>query len=173
MSRLPDGFVVMGDALCTFNPIYGQGMSVAALEAKMLDSYLREQLGQGTASGMTDWTQHFQKALVNVVKDPWKLTISEDFRFSETKGKRPFGTRLFNWYMRRIHELMASNPLVTLRGYEVLGMVKPLTALFHPRIVWAVLIKELASPRQKPVASLLADEASSPAPTRTMDVVAR
>jgi hypothetical protein len=51
--------------------------------------------------------------------------------------------------MRRIHELMATNPLVTLRGYEVLQLLKPLAALFEPRIVWAVLRKELASRLQK------------------------
>lgn len=46
--------------------------------------------------------------------------------------------------------LMAINPLVTLRGYEVLHLLKPLSTLFEPRIVWAVLNKSSASRLQKP-----------------------
>ena len=70
------------------------------------------------------------------------------------------GTRLFSWYMRRIHELMVSRPLVTLRGYEVLQLLKPLSAVFEPRIVWAVLSKALALRlhKPKPEAVLTTDE---------------
>jgi len=169
MMRLPEGFIVMGDALCSFNPVYGQGMSVAALEATLLDTFLRKQQPDNIAG----WTQRFQKSLVKVVKNPWKLATSDDFRFPENEGKRPFGTDLFNWYMRRIHELMASNPLVTLRGYQVLLLLKPLSVLFDPRIIWAVLGKELASRQQKPGAARSTHEASSSTPTPTEDIIAR
>ncbi len=150
LSRLPAGFAVMGDALCSFNPIYGQGMSVAALEAKLLDTFLREQQSRDMPDRRTGWTMRFQKALASVVQAPWRLATGDDFRYPEAQGNRPFGTRLFNWYMRRIHELMASRPLVTLRGYEVLQLLKPLSALFEPRIVLAVLSKALALRLQKP-----------------------
>jgi hypothetical protein len=93
---------------------------------------------------------HFQKALASVVQASWRLASGGDFRCPEAQGNRLFGTRLFNWYMRRIHELMASHPLVTLRGYEVLQLLKPLSALFEPRIVWTVLVQELASRLQNP-----------------------
>lgn len=150
LSRLPAGFAIMGDALCSFNPIYGQGMSVAALEAKLLDTFLREEPSPTMPGRRPGWTMRFQKALAGVVQAPWRLATGDDFRYPEAQGNRPFGTRVFNWYMRRIHELMATNPLVTLRGYEVLQLLKPLSALFEPRIVWAVLSKELASRLQKP-----------------------
>jgi 2-polyprenyl-6-methoxyphenol hydroxylase-like FAD-dependent oxidoreductase len=145
LSRLPAGFAVMGDALCSFNPIFGQGMSVVALEAKLLDTFLQEQRSHAMPCGRPVWTMCFQKALADVVQAPWRLASGDDFRYQEAQGKRLFGTRLFNWYMRRIHELMASHPLVTLRGYEVLQLLKPFSALFEPRIVWAVLVQELAS----------------------------
>lgn len=140
----------MGDALCSFNPMYGQGMSVAALEAKLLDTFLREQQSRAMPDRRTGWTMRFQKALASVVQAPWRLATGEDFRYPEAQLNRPFGTRLFNWYMRRVYELMASHPLVTLRGYEVLQLLKPLSALFEPRIVWAVLSKALALRLQKP-----------------------
>jgi hypothetical protein len=163
----------MGDAVCSFNPVYGQGMSVAALEAKLLDTCLRDQQRHGTHNGMADFPRRFQQALTRVVKTPWMLTTGEDFRHPETEGKRPFGMNLFNWYTRRVIELTASNPLVTVRFFQVRHLLKPLATLFHPRIVWAVLSKELASRRQKPVASPATDQASSLAPAHMMDAVAK
>ena len=168
MSRLPEGFIIVGDAVCAFNPIYGQGMSIAALEAKTLDTCLRDQ-----QDGLAGLTQRFQKALAKVVKTPWILTTSEDFRYPETEGKRPFGMKLFNWYTRHVLKLTASNPLVIANFFQVRHLLKPLSILFDPRIVWAVLSKELGPHRQKSVASLMMDRVSSPSPIRTMDVVAR
>jgi 2-polyprenyl-6-methoxyphenol hydroxylase-like FAD-dependent oxidoreductase len=173
MARLPEGFVILGEAVCSFNPIYGQGMSVAALEAKMLDACLRDQQRRGTRNDLAGFPQRFQQAIVKVVKVPWMLATGEDFRYPATEGKRPFGMRLLHWYTRRVNELTASNLLVTGRFYEVLHLLKPPTALFDPRIVWAVLRQELASPRQKPGASLTTDKASLPAPTSTLDAVAK
>jgi hypothetical protein len=70
-------------------------------------------------------------------------------------------------------ELTASNPLVTVRFFQVRHLLKPLATLLHPRIVWAVLSKELASHRQKPETPLATNEVSSPLPTRTMEAVAK
>jgi 2-polyprenyl-6-methoxyphenol hydroxylase-like FAD-dependent oxidoreductase len=173
IARLPEGFVILGDAVCSFNPVYGQGMSVAALEAKVLDVCLRDQQRQGTRNDLAGFPQQFQQAIVKVVKVPWMLATGEDFRYPETEGKRPLGMNLLHWYTRRVNELTGSNPMVAGLFYQVLHLLKPPTVLFSPRVVWAVLSKELASHRQKPVASLPTDEASSPAPNRTMDAVAR
>ena len=173
IARLPEGFVILGDAVCSFNPVYGQGMSVAAIEAKVLDVCLRDQQRQGTRNDLAGFPQQFQQAIVKVVKVPWMLATGEDFRYPETEGKRPLGMNLLHWYTRRVNELTGSNPMVAGLFYQVLHLLKPPTVLFSPRVVWAVLSKELASHRQKPAASLPTDEASSPSPTRTMDAVAR
>ena len=148
-------------------------MSVAALEAKVLDVCLRDQQRQGTRNDLAGFPQQFQKAIVKAVKIPWMLATGEDFRYPETEGKRPLGMNLLHWYTRRVNELTGSNPMVAGLFYQVLHLLKPPTVLFSPRVVWAVLSKELASHRQKPAASLPTDEASSPSPTRTMDAVAR
>lgn len=172
MSRFPEGFVILGDAVCNFNPVYGQGMTVAALEAKILDACLRQQ-PRGASKEGNGFAQRFQKALVKAVEVPWQMATGEDFRYLETEGERPWGIRLLNWYTLRINELTASNPLVAAHFYQAMHLLKPPTILFDPRVVWAVLRQELASRRQKPGASLTTDEASSPSPIGTLDAVAR
>ncbi len=139
MPRFPDGFVVLGDAACSFNPIYGQGMTTAALEAKALNACLHQHLrAHGDLHG---FAHRFQKEVARVVRVPWRLSTGEDFRYPETEGHQPPGTRLLNWYASRVHELANSHPLTTLRFYEVLHMLKSPAALLDPRILFAVLFK--------------------------------
>ena len=149
MARLPEGFVILGDAVCNFNPVYGQGMSVAALEAKVLDVCLRDQQGRGTRNDLAGFPQQFQQAIVKAVKVPWMLATGEDFRYPETEGKRPPGMDLLHWYTRRVNELTASNPMIAGRFYQVLHLLKPPSLLFSPRVVNAVLRNEIASGRRK------------------------
>ena len=173
MSRLPEGFIVMGDAVCAFSPVYGQGMSVAALEAKTLDTCLREQQSWTGSNHPTSFSQRFQQAITKGIKTAWMLSTGEDLRYPETEGHRSLGTRLFNWYIRRVIGLTASDPLVTAAFFQVWHLLKPLSSLFEPRILWAVLSKELLSRRQKPGVSLPLDVASSPVPMRPLDEVTR
>jgi 2-polyprenyl-6-methoxyphenol hydroxylase-like FAD-dependent oxidoreductase len=173
MSCLPEGFIVMGDALCSFNPIYGQGMSVAAIEAATLDACLQDQQRRGTHKDMAAFTRRLQKSIAKVAKVPWMLTTGEDLRFPETEGKRPFGSHLLNWYTQRVNEVTAYNPMVALRFYKILHLLIPPTALFDPRIVWAVLKQELAVRRQKPAAPSITDEVVSPSLEPEMETVAR
>ena len=172
MARLPQGFVILGDAVCAFDPVYGQGMSAAALEARMLDTCLRDQQRRGTDNDLAGFPQRFQQAMVKAVEVPWMLATGEDFRFPQTEGKRPRGLHLLHWYTRRVNELTGSDPVIAGLFYQVLHLLKPPTVLFSPRIVWAVLARELASRRHKPAALPPADEAGSSAPTHTMDAVA-
>lgn len=139
LTRFPEGLIVLGDAACSFDPIYGQGMTVAALEANTLEICLRQQSSAGLP-------RRFQKAIAKVLDVPWLLATNEDFRFPETLGQRPRWTGLLHWYTRRLFGLAASTPETTLRSYEVLNMVKPPTALFGPRLLLAVLFKKQPLP---------------------------
>src|SRR5438874_12983192 len=100
-------------------------MSDAALEANLLDTCLLDQQRPGTRDWISGLPQRFQKAIAKVVKTPWMLTTGEDFRYPQTEGKRPLGMNLFNWYTRRVIELTASNPLVTVRFFQVRHLLKP------------------------------------------------
>jgi 2-polyprenyl-6-methoxyphenol hydroxylase-like FAD-dependent oxidoreductase len=173
LPRLPEGFIVTGDAVCAFSPVYGQGMSVAAIEAKTLDTCLREQQSWTGNTHATSFPQRFQKAIAKEIKTPWMLSTGEDLRYPETEGHRSLATRLFNWYIRRVIGLTASHPLVAAAFFQVWHLLKPLVSLFEPRIVWAVLSRELLSRRQKPGGSRPPDVVSSQAPMRPLDEVTR
>ena len=147
MTRFPEGFIIVGDALCSFNPVYGQGMTVAALEASALQACLQQQQSRGTRRNVAGFAHRFQKAVAKAANVPWQLATGEDFRYPQTVGKRPPGTSLLHWYMGRVHELVASDHRATLRFYEVMNMLKPPLALFEPHILFAVLFK---GRRQRP-----------------------
>jgi hypothetical protein len=141
MSRFPEGLVILGDAACSINPIYGQGMTTAALDASTLNDCLCQRLRNAGGGNPIRLTQHCQQAIAKMVKAPWLLATSEDFHYPETIGKRPKGMHLLNWYIRKFHVLVGSYPLATLRFYEVLHMLKPPITLFEPDILFAVFFK--------------------------------
>jgi flavin-dependent dehydrogenase len=162
MKRLPEGFIIMGDAACSFNPVYGQGMSVAAVEAQTLDRCLREQEMFAGNNGVAGFTQRFQQAIARDITTPWLLSTGEDLRYPGAEGKRSLSIRLLNRYMRRVIELTASDQRVTATLLRVRNLLKPLSTLFQPRIILAVLRQELAGVRQQPSVTAPASEGSAP-----------
>jgi 2-polyprenyl-6-methoxyphenol hydroxylase-like FAD-dependent oxidoreductase len=136
---MPDDLIVLGDAACSFNPIYGQGMTVAALEALALRACLARQVRlQG--SNLTGFTARFQKALASVVRVPWMFATCEDLRYAAVEGHRPFGVGMLQRYTQRVCSLTAIDPFTTQSFYDVLNMLKPPMALFHPRIFFPALL---------------------------------
>jgi 2-polyprenyl-6-methoxyphenol hydroxylase-like FAD-dependent oxidoreductase len=83
----PRGLLPMGDAVCVFNPVYGQGMSVAAQEALLLRRLLAQGRGQPSASAVL--SQAFIAALPTVLETPWAMAAIPDFIFAQTIGERP------------------------------------------------------------------------------------
>jgi 2-polyprenyl-6-methoxyphenol hydroxylase-like FAD-dependent oxidoreductase len=166
MGRLPEGLIIMGDATCSFNPVYGQGMSVAAIEAQTLDGCLRSVILSAAKdlarnNGMVGITQRFQQAIARDIKTPWLLSTVEDLRYPGTEGKRSLSTRLLNRYMRRVIELTASDPRMTATLLRVRNLLKPLSTLLQPRIILAVLREELAAFRKQPAVTMPASEVST------------
>lgn len=138
MPRFPEAFVVLGDALCCFNPMYAQGMTVAALEARTLDTCL-QQIFRSTGKLDNGFSRHFQKAIAKVVDWPWQMATGADLLYSETQEKQTWSTRLLNWYMLRLMQLSFSNLLIADAFYQVQHMLKSPITLFNPRIVWTAL----------------------------------
>ena len=139
LPRFPEGLAVLGDALCSFNPIYGQGMSTSALDAMALDACLRQQAAQQPAGDLTGFANRFRKQLAGVIANPWMMATGEDFRYPQTEGRRPPGLGLLHWYTGQIHALTAHDARVLQQFLYVMNMLKPPTALFAPPIVWRVL----------------------------------
>jgi 2-polyprenyl-6-methoxyphenol hydroxylase-like FAD-dependent oxidoreductase len=83
----PEGFVVLGDAISSFNPFYGQGMSSAALQVKELQQLLRE---RATASqGLAGLAQSFFPKAAEIIATPWTLAANQDLVYPQTQGERP------------------------------------------------------------------------------------
>jgi 2-polyprenyl-6-methoxyphenol hydroxylase-like FAD-dependent oxidoreductase len=139
MERWPEGYLVVGDAMCSFNPIYGQGMTVSALDALTLDACLKERAG---ARGLA---RRFLREAAKVIDVPWSLVAGEDFRYCEVEGTRPAGTRLINWYVGKVHRAATHNPAVNRAFLNVMNMLEPPTALFKPNIVLNVFSESLAA----------------------------
>jgi hypothetical protein len=135
LARFPEGYLVIGDAVCSFNPIYGQGMTVAAMEAAALDNLLMER--HGNLKGIA---RPYFKRVAKVVDIPWQMAVGEDFRFPQTEGKKAPGTDLINAYIARVHHASHNDPVVCAAFLDVMNLIKPPTSLFHPRIAWRVFM---------------------------------
>lgn len=134
LNRWPDNFVALGDAVCSFNPVYGQGMTVAAMGAITLNRCLQEQ--QENLQGMA---QKFQKRLTKVHTIPWELATGEDYRYRTTEGGSPnLITKLMHAYMDRLLPLTNYDVSVRLTLIQVFHLLRSPLALLHPRIIIAV-----------------------------------
>lgn len=127
----PGRFVALGDAVCGFNPVYGQGMTVAALGALTLDDELRRSRGDLNNVG-----RRFQGRLAKVIRAPWLMATGEDLRWPATEGDRPSGAaRLTQRYIDQVLLAAGADPVVSLAFWQVTHLVEPPTLLFHPRVV--------------------------------------
>jgi len=149
MEHFPDGLVVLGDALCSFNPIYAQGMTTAALDVQTLDAALRKQV-PGDITGLAD---RFRKQVAKVIDTPWQMATAEDFRYPQTTGERPPGTSFLHWYIEKVHAASASDPRVTLQFLGVMHMLKSPAALFAPHIAFRVLATGASRGRRPTISS--------------------
>lgn len=131
LSRFPEGFLVFGDAICSFNPIYGQGMSVAAMEALDLQHELRRD-----TEGL--WRRFFRRA-ARSIDMPWQIVVSSDLRFPEAEGRRTVAIRFINAYMERLHRAAHRDPAVARAFNDVASLLAPPQSLMRPGIVWRVL----------------------------------
>jgi len=143
MSRFPEGYLVLGDALCSFNPVYGQGMSSAALQTAELDNVLSVQEGSSDsqAYGKPLWKRFFKRA-AKVVDNPWQLAVGADFNYPTTQGKKQPGTDLINAYISRLMKISNHDAVICLALLKVMNLLEPPASLFHPRIVKRVLWRE-------------------------------
>ena len=143
VKQLPENFLLLGDSVCAFNPVYGQGMTTAALGAMTLQGCLREQ-------NLNGLSRRFQKRLAKVIAAPWMLAIGEDYRYRETEGGSPsLTTRFMHRYMDRVVQLATYSVAVRTVLLRAFNMLTPPTALFQPRVLFRVLL-QVFKPRPRP-----------------------
>lgn len=132
LRRFPTGFLVLGDAISSFNPTYGQGMTSAALQAAALDEILAKR------PSLDQLALPFFKQVGKIVDIPWQLAVGEDFRFPQTSGPKPPGTDLINRYVARVHRATLYDETVGEAFLKVMNLMAPPPSLFHPKILWRV-----------------------------------
>jgi 2-polyprenyl-6-methoxyphenol hydroxylase-like FAD-dependent oxidoreductase len=144
LQRLPEGLLLVGDSVCTFNPIYGQGMTTAAMAAVLLDECLHEQRKKFPDGSLNGLTKKFQKKLARITRGPWMFATGADFRYRETDGNRTgLRLKLMHWYVDHVVALGTENEDLRRRFLEVTQMLKSPAALFHPVILLNVLKRAL------------------------------
>ena len=116
----------MGDAMCTFNPIYGQGMSVAALQALALRAHLQQHT--------TPQPIEFFRQIGRIVDVPWNMATGGDLAFPEVVGRRTMQMRLLNGYLAKLLAGAAHDPRLGRAFLRVAGLVDPPQALLAPGV---------------------------------------
>ncbi|MBZ0208390.1 MAG: FAD-binding monooxygenase [Hyphomicrobium sp.] len=131
LPRFPAGYLVTGDALCSFNPAYGQGMAAAILEAMALRDCL--------ASATGPLAPRFFSAAAKIVDTPWQIAVGGDLEHPLVKGERTLSGRMLSWYIRWLHRAGALDASLGVRFLEVANLLAPPAALLAPAIAMKVL----------------------------------
>ncbi|MBK1986063.1 2-polyprenyl-6-methoxyphenol hydroxylase-like oxidoreductase [Sphaerospermopsis aphanizomenoides BCCUSP55] len=143
LKRFPEGYLVFGDAICSFNPVYGQGMTVAALEAVAL--------GKCLATKPKNLSQRFFAAISKLLYVPWNLAVGGDLRIPEVQGKRSLMLRFLNWYISKLYVAAEHDPKVVMAFIKVVNLMANPQSLMHPEMMLRILLGNLWV---KPIAQL-------------------
>ncbi len=137
MRRWPERFVVIGDAACAFNPVYGHGMAVAAMTAVALDRRLA-----GAPADLSGFARRFQSQVAKCNAAAWLIATGEDLRYPTTTGARASRlTRCTHRYMDRVMRAANRDARANLAFAKVLGLVASPQSLFRPSVMALALAR--------------------------------
>ena len=129
LEKVPEGLIVLGDAVASFNPVYAQGMTSAALQAEALQLLLNQ--WSENASELRGLPQAFFAKAAEVVSAPWALAAQSDFAFPQTRGERPAATNDSGSYLAAVEALSAEDIEIQALVWDVFGLAKPLSVLWE------------------------------------------
>lgn len=129
LARFPAGYLVMGDAIASFNPVYGQGMTVAACEALALRDALAHR------RGLDGVHRRYFVAAAKAVAVPWQLAVGSDLALPSVPGPRPLGVRLVNAYIARLTRAARHDARLARAFLRVVHLMAPPASLFAPHLV--------------------------------------
>jgi len=132
----PLGFLAFGDSICSFNPIYGQGMSVAAKEAVALGEILE--------AGDENLAQRFYKRAAVIIDTPWDIAVGGDLKLPETPGHRSLKTRFVNWYIGNVQKCGHTDEAATVAFIRVAQLLDAPESLMRPSMMRRVFKNAIA-----------------------------
>jgi flavin-dependent dehydrogenase len=132
LRRLPAGLAIVGDAVCSFDPVFAQGMTVAALAADTLGRVI-------ATDPMLARPQRYFGAVARELALPWWLAASEDLRYPRAAGRRPFWLPWVQSYTNHLFALIAFDAEAYRLFLEAMHMLAGPEVMLHPRLVLRVL----------------------------------
>jgi 2-polyprenyl-6-methoxyphenol hydroxylase-like FAD-dependent oxidoreductase len=145
LRRFPAGLLVFGDAICSLNPVYGQGMSVAGLQAMALRRAL--------AGGDGGLAMRFFRATAKPVGVAWQQAVGGDLTLPQVPGRRPLAFRVINGYVNRVQIAAGRDAVVAERLLRVASLQDPPPRLFRPSMIGRVVRANLHRHRPGPDAA--------------------
>jgi 2-polyprenyl-6-methoxyphenol hydroxylase-like FAD-dependent oxidoreductase len=142
LRRFPSGLLVVGDAICSFNPIYGQGMTVAAMDALVLRDCLRK-------GGGPNLSRRFFAAAAKKIGVAWEMSVGSDLALPEVMATPPLAMRLPNAYNDWVLSAAESDLRVAEQFFKVLNLVNPPTHLLRPAVMLRVASANLRRRRTR------------------------
>lgn len=127
LRRLPGGLLVIGDAICSFNPIYGQGMTVAAMDALILRDCLHR--------GGPDLSRRYFAAAAKGINVAWRMSVGSDLALPDVKGKRPVSMRVLNAYSDLVQSAAETDLQIAEKFWKVIHLVELPGDLLRPGVM--------------------------------------
>lgn len=138
MEGLPAGLIAIGDSACVLNPRFGQGMTMAALGARLLNGYLTKRPAEFLRVHPRRWSSDLRKSISNAYEVPWRIATSDDYNWISDTRKR-WLSRAGSWYLKAMVEHGASSPRTYFQQMRVAQMLSHPISLLRPDIALPII----------------------------------
>ncbi|WP_053368810.1 FAD-dependent oxidoreductase [Bacillus sp. FJAT-27245] len=134
-NNLPEGLLLIGDAVCRIDPVFGQGMSIAVLEALRLQEIMWNKT-LPLSKGIRD----YHRKAAEIISPIWTMVMAENLRYPGISDKIPFGLSFQQWFTKQIFLLSAKDEKIYDSFIKVMNLVEPAAILLKPGILGSVFL---------------------------------